>query len=101
VIMGATPPERLGMTSSLTSVVRTVGRSTGIAIIGAFWVSQVLVYAGAGFVDATVAPGTAQVIGTRHAFWLAGGIMVFALLLSGWDWLRERQEKKERVMTGF
>lgn len=99
VIMGATPPERLGMTSSLTSVVRTVGRSTGIAIIGAFWVSQVLVYAGAGFVDATVAPETAQIIGTRHAFWLAGGIMVCALLLSVWDWLREQREKQKLALA--
>ncbi|RLT35563.1 MAG: DHA2 family efflux MFS transporter permease subunit [Chloroflexi bacterium] len=99
VIMGATPPERLGMTSSLTSVVRTVGRSTGIAIIGAFWVSQVLFHAGAGFLDATRTPVAAQVAGTRQAFWLAAGFVVLALLLSGWDWLRERQELQGRPLA--
>ena len=98
VIMGVTPPDRLGMTSSLVSVVRTVGRSTGIAILGAFWVSRVLLYAGAGFTDATTAPIPAQVIGTRQAFWLGGGFIVFALLLMGWEWLRERQEKGEKVV---
>lgn len=92
VIMGVAPANRLGMASSLLSVVRTLGRSTGIAIIGAFWVSRVLVYAGAGFFDAPSAPAAAQVIGTRQAFWLAAGFIVLALLLTGWDWLRERQE---------
>lgn len=95
VIMGVAPAERLGMASSLLSVIRTIGRSTGIAIIGAFWVSRVLVYAGAGFVDATAAPVPAQVLGTQQAFWLAGAFIVLALLLMGWDWLRERQEERE------
>ena len=101
VIMGVVPADRLGMASSLLSVVRTIGRSTGIAIIGAFWVSRVLLYAGAGFSDATTAPAAAQVIGTRQAFWLAGAFIVLALLLTGWDWLRERQEKRAGVMVGF
>ena len=74
--MGVTPRDRLGMTSSFVSVVRTVGRSTGIAILGAFWVSLVLVYAGAGFADAPTAPIPAQVIGTQQAFWLAGAFVL-------------------------
>ncbi|MBX3051108.1 MAG: MFS transporter [Caldilineaceae bacterium] len=98
VIMGEAPADRLGMASSLLSVVRTIGRSTGIAIIGAFWVSRVLVYAGANYVDATSAPAAAQAIGTRQAFWLAGGFIVLALLLSGWDWQQERQIKAEKVL---
>lgn len=100
VIIGVVPPDRLGMASSLVSVIRTVGRSTGIAILGAFWVSQVLVAAGTGFVDATTAPIPAQAIGTRQAFWLAAGFVVCALLLMGWDWLRERQEKNQKQMVG-
>lgn len=95
VIMGVTPRDRLGMTSSFVSVVRTVGRSTGIAVIGAFWVSRVLVYAGAGYFDATTAPIPAQVMGTRQAFWLAAGFIVVCLLLIGWDWLRERQDGRQ------
>jgi len=83
VIMGITPPDRLGMASSLVSVVRTVGRSTGIAILGAFWVSRVLVYAGPGVAEATAAPVAAQVAGTRQAFWLAAGFMLLTLLLTG------------------
>lgn len=99
VIMGVAPADRLGMASSLLSVVRTIGRSTGIAVIGAFWVSRVLVYAGAGYVDATSAPAAAQVIGTQQAFWLAGAFIVLALALMGWDWLRERQEAGSRLLA--
>lgn len=91
-IMSLVPKERLGMASSLLSVVRTLGRSSGIAILGALWTSRVLVYAGSGHTgDATTAPIPAQVAGFQEAFWLVAGFALVALALTGWEWLRYRQ----------
>lgn len=92
VIMSLVPKERLGMASSLLSVVRTLGRSSGIAILGAFWASRVLVYAGSGHTgDATTAPIPAQVAGFQEAFWVVASFALLALLLTGWEWLRHRR----------
>lgn len=92
VIMSLAPKERLGMASSLLSVVRTLGRSSGIAILGAFWASRVLVYAGSTHTgDATTAPIPAQVAGFQEAFLVVAGFALFALLLTGWDWVYHRR----------
>jgi EmrB/QacA subfamily drug resistance transporter len=92
VIMGLVPRERLGMASSLLSVVRTLGRSSGIAILGAFWTSRVLVYAGSGYTgDATAAPIPAQVAGLQESFLVVAAFALLALGLTGWEWLRQRQ----------
>ena len=36
-IMGSAPPERLGIASGMLAVTRTLGQTTGIAILGALW----------------------------------------------------------------
>ncbi|MEZ4681190.1 MAG: MFS transporter [Caldilineaceae bacterium] len=92
-IMGAVPGTRLGMASSLLSVVRTLGRSSGIAILGALWTSRVLVNAGIGYVgDATAAPIPAQVRGLQDAFLVVAGIGLLGLVLIVWDWWQRRDE---------
>lgn len=92
VIMSLAPKERWGMASSLLSVVRTLGRSSGIAILGAFWASRVLVYAGSSHSgDATTAPIPAQVAGFQEAFLVVAGFALIALLLTGWDWVYHRR----------
>jgi len=92
VIMSVVPRERLGMASSLLSVVRTLGRSSGIAILGALWTSRVLVHAGSGYTgDATAAPIPAQITGLQEAFWVVAGFALLALGLTGWEWIRQRR----------
>jgi MFS family permease len=92
VIMGLVPRERLGMASSLLSVVRTLGRSSGIAILGALWTSRVLVYAGSGYSgDATAAPIPAQVAGLQESFLVVAAFALLALGLTGWEWLQQRR----------
>jgi EmrB/QacA subfamily drug resistance transporter len=92
VIMSLVPKDRLGMASSLLSVVRTLGRSSGIAILGALWTSRVLVYAGSSYQgDATAAPIPAQVSGLQEAFLVVAGFALLALALTGWDWVHQRR----------
>lgn len=92
VIMSLAPAARLGMASSLLSVVRTLGRSSGIAILGALWTSRVLIHAGRGYTgDATSAPIPAQVAGVQEAFWVVAAFALLALGLTGWEWMRQRR----------
>lgn len=85
-IMGAVPGERLGMASSMLSVVRTLGRSSGVAILGALWVGRVLVHAGAEYSgDATAAPIPAQITGLQEAFLAVAGFALLGLLLLAWE----------------
>lgn len=93
VIMGNAPRERLGMASSLLSVIRTLGRSTGIALLGALWAGRVLIYAGGAVSDATDAPIAAQTAGFQDAFLAAGLLVVLALGLSAFAWRRERRAR--------
>ncbi|MBV7328302.1 DHA2 family efflux MFS transporter permease subunit [Chloroflexi bacterium TSY] len=86
IVFGLVPVERLGMTSGLMSVVRTLGRSFGIAIIGGFWTSRIIYYAGEQLTGGVTEANTStQLAGMQDAFILAAIIMVGALLLSVWS----------------
>lgn len=93
-IMGAAPPQRLGIVSSLLSLTRTLGQTSGIAAIGAFWASRVAVSTGnLQAASAHQAPAFAQVAGLRQTFQLIILIMVIALSLSIWALIREQKRK--------
>jgi MFS family permease len=91
-IMGAVPATRLGMASSLLSVIRTLGRSSGIAILGALWAGRVLFHAGSTFGgDATAAPVPAQIAGLQEAFLAVAGVALLGLGVMAWDRWRSRE----------
>jgi len=94
-IMGAAPRDRLGIASGMLAVTRTLGQTTGIAILGALWAGQVYKYAG-GLVSegATSAPIFAQVAALRDTFMIVSVMILFALLLSIWG-LREERKQRE------
>ena len=74
------------MGSSLISVIRTLGRSSGIALLGALWTGRVLLHAGLGYTgDATIAPVAAQIAGLQDAFLVVAAIALVALGLIIWD----------------
>ena len=94
-IMGAAPRDRLGIASGMLAVTRTLGQTTGIAVLGALWAGQVYKYAG-GLVSegATSAPIFAQVSALRDTFMIVSVLILFALLLSIWG-LREERKQRE------
>lgn len=90
-IMGAAPREKLGIVSSLLSLTRTLGQSTGIAAVSAFWVSRVAIHANHSFdFNATRTDPAAQVAGLTDTFWLTAGLIGAALILSLLNCIRER-----------
>ncbi|GAB4427820.1 MAG: MFS transporter [Anaerolineae bacterium] len=91
-IMGAVPRQRLGIASGLLSVTRTLGQTSGIAVLGAWWASRVMAYTGQILPEgATSAPVAAQVAGLHDTFLAVTAMVVVALLLAGWALVQERR----------
>jgi EmrB/QacA subfamily drug resistance transporter len=94
-IMGSVPRGRLGVASGLLTMTRTLGQTTGIAVMGAIWSSRVFWHNGAVLpAGATAAPAAAQVAGLRDTFLIMMGLIAFGLALSVWGVVQERRLSK-------
>ncbi len=94
-IMGVAPRQRLGVVSSLLSITRSLGQTSGIAFIGAFWASRVAFYSGVNFVqDINSAPMTAQVAGLNDTISALIVLTTFAFILGCLALLKERIKKR-------
>jgi len=91
-IMGTAPPDKLGVVSGMLALTRTLGQSTGIAIIGALWAALSINYSGAFQVtSATDAPAGAQVSALQNTFIFTSSIILVALVLALWALLKEHR----------
>lgn len=93
-ILGTAPSHRLGVISGLLAITRTLGQTSGIAIIGALWTNLVYKQTGVLSGGATTAPAFAQVAGLHSVFLALGLVLCFAILLSLYSWFREKQSTK-------
>jgi len=91
-IMGAAPRHRLGVASSLLSLTRTIGQTTGMAVIGAIWASGVVAHGGPSR-DATTAPPAIQVVALQDTLHVIVVLITLALTLSVWALWQERATK--------
>jgi MFS family permease len=91
-VMGAVPRERLGVASGLLSITRSLGQTTGIAVLGAVWASRVAARAGVELTGgATSAPAAAQVAALNDTFHLVVLLIGLALALATWGLVQERR----------
>ncbi len=80
-IMGAAPRERLGTVSGLLSITRTLGQTSGIAALGAFWAARVGYYYGLHtHTNPTKTDIVAQVAGLQDTLTAISLIIAFALV---------------------
>jgi EmrB/QacA subfamily drug resistance transporter len=100
-IMGAAPRERLGIVSGMLAVNRTLGQTTGIAVLGALWASRVFAEVGETLPGgATTAPAAAQIAGLQQTVLVIVGLLAFALGLGIWG-LVETRRKFTRTEKGL
>jgi EmrB/QacA subfamily drug resistance transporter len=93
-IMGAVPRAQLGVVSGLLSVNRTLGQTTGIAVMGAIWAGRVADRSpGALPGGATTAPAAIQVAAMQDTFYVVAGLVALALAAAMWGWWRERRQQ--------
>jgi MFS family permease len=93
-IMGAAPPDKLGIVSGMLALTRTLGQSVGIAVLGAIWAAFTLNYTAVDqVISATDAPALAQVSALQNTFFFMAAMTLAALLLAGWALVREQRMK--------
>ncbi len=93
-IMGAVPHSRLGVASGLLSITRTMGQTTGIALLGALWTINVAGQVEFGIKDVSDAPLSAQVIGLEQTMWFVVVLIFVAWILSVWalrQWIKMKK----------
>lgn len=98
-IMGSVPRTRLGVASGLLTMTRTLGQTTGIAVMGAIWSSRVFFHGGAVLPEgATSAPAPAQVAGLHDTFYLMIALLAAGLALSIWGLVQERRAESPKEL---
>jgi EmrB/QacA subfamily drug resistance transporter len=96
-IMGTAPRERLGIVSGMLAITRTLGQTTGIAVLGALWAAQTYSHAGKIYSGgATQAPALDQILGLHDTFRLVVIIMAFGLLLAMWALVMEYNRRHKQ-----
>jgi hypothetical protein len=90
-VMGSVPRERLGIASGLLAISRTLGQTTGIAVLGALWAGRTMVYEG-GMLEEGVTGATAvsQINGLHDTFLIIVVLMLLSLGVAVWGLLQER-----------
>lgn len=88
-VMGAVPPNRLGVTSGMLTITRITGQITGIAVLATVWSARVGAAGGVG--DPTESAAAAQVAGLQDTMRIVAGMLALALALAVWGWLQERR----------
>ena len=90
-VMGSVPRERLGVVSGVNVIGRTLGRTSGIAALGALWASRAMAHAGPDYTGSvTEAAAVAQIAALREVSYTALAIIAVALILSVWGILEAR-----------
>jgi len=93
-IMGAAPRARLGVASGLLAITRTLGQTTGIAVLGALWAGRVAYHGGDVLRGgATAASPATQVAALQDTFFAVVILMALALMLGLWGLIQERRRR--------
>ena len=100
-VMGSVPRERLGVVSGINVIARTLGRTSGIAALGALWASRVMAHAGPDYGGSVTEAATAfQLAALRDVSLSALALVAVALILSAWGILEARSTLR-RVQSGL
>ncbi len=96
--MGSASRESLGLVSSLISVTRATGQSTGIALVGAFWNSRLMNYSGMIFSNGSqkLPAIEAQVKSLQETLIVISLLIAAALLLNSLGFFAERSQMKKQ-----
>ena len=96
-IMNAAPRKRLGIASGMLSMSRTLGQSTGIALLSAYFAIRLNAYAG-GVVDINVARAVDIVSAMRDQFFVTAVLIVIGLAVTlGRGWQAHRATRRGRI----
>ncbi len=101
-IMGSVTSTRLGVASGMLALTRTLGQTTGIALLGAIWASRLHYYQYVGLSDgAQLNSGVVQVTALRDTIIYVVILIFITLLVVLGGALRERNSKKSHQNPSY
>jgi len=89
-VMGSIARERLSIASGLLSVTRTLGQTTGVALLGALWSSLTAIG-----IQRNLSENMAKLEGFRMVLYTTAGILAVGFAFSLWAFFKERRLKTE------
>ena len=92
-IMGSLPKERLGMGSSLVSIVINTAQSLGIAILGTFWSARTLSRIEIPLKTEQAVPGEIQAAALRETFFLAAGLILLGIAVNTFGIIKNKKNR--------
>lgn len=94
-VMGSVPRERLGVASGANTIGRFLGRTAGVAALGALWAYRVRVNAGPEFSGVVTEAAADAQISALHSVSYAGlALVVVTLALIVWETLHARSSSQ-------
>jgi MFS family permease len=99
-IMGSAPRERLGVVSGILAITRSLGQTTGIALLGSIWAGLVMsmsINQITGGVT-TASPQT-QAAALRGTFTVVVILITIGLMVGVWAWVNEYRQSKFRKLS--
>lgn len=93
-IMGSASRWNLGIVSGMLAATRTMGQTTGVALLGAIWATRVFAHAGEIISGgASAASAQAQVSALHDTFVIMTVIIILALVMAIWALVQERRSQ--------
>jgi hypothetical protein len=100
-IMGAASKDKLGVVSGVLAITRSLGQTTGIALLGSVWAGMVLSMSGDAIIGSvTTASSQTQVAALKNTFIIVVVLIAIALMVGIWAWLKEyKQATMNKIST--
>nr|WP_287413403.1 MFS transporter [Pseudodesulfovibrio sp.] len=100
-IMGAVPPERLGIASGMLTMARTLGQTLGVSVVGAFWALSTALHAGKDLCTSpTMAATTAKLAGFQDTFLLLSLLILAGVILAAREPVADLQTPGTGITKG-
>jgi MFS family permease len=90
-VMGAAPPERLGVASGLLALSRNLGQTTGIPLVGSLFTAMCLASAQVQVMDITALPAEALVAGLSGTYRVTGTLALVNAGLAFFAFWKDRK----------
>jgi len=99
-IMGAASKDKLGVVSGVLAITRSLGQTTGIALLGSIWAGIVMSMGGdLIYGSVTEAPPQIQVVALQGTFMIVVILISIGLIVGIWAWLKEYKQATLSKLT--
>ena len=86
-VMGSAVRERLGIMSGLLAVIRNLGQTVGVALLGTLWIIRSAARQGSAYTPTSETPIHIQVLALHDVVLVVAAVIAATLAITVWAWL--------------